>query len=271
MLMRASLKSLLFTLLLCTCGPAQLSAQFPYDLDHPELVAELPEALREISGLTLRGNELLAIEDEDGILFFLDATDGTINRRTEFWEAGDYEGLAAVGMNEVWVTKSNGRLYRITDPRSDRPKVTEFNTWLKGENDVEGLAYDAPRNRLLLACKDDPKGNGLDKDNRYLFAFDLNKLELAEEAAYSIPREDEFSPSALAIHPHTGQLFLTSSVGNRLLVADSTGRIETVRKLDKKWLPQPEGLAFTPDGTLYISTEAKDGEPARIYRLPLAP
>ncbi|THH40496.1 SdiA-regulated domain-containing protein [Neolewinella litorea] len=261
----------LFLAPLCTCGPARMMAQFSYDLDHPVLVAELPKELDEISGLTLCGDDLLAVEDEHGILYRLSATDGSIQERLEFWDDGDYEGLAAVSEDEIWVTKSNGRLYRITRSGNDRPRVEEFNNWLKGENDVEGLAYDAARNRLLLACKDDPKGNGLDKDNRYIFAFDLKTRELSEEAAYSIPREDEFSPSALAIHPHTGQLFLTSSVGNRLLVTDREGNIETVRKLDKKWLPQAEGLAFAPDGTLYISTEAKDGEPARIYRLPLAP
>ncbi|NJB86466.1 uncharacterized protein YjiK [Lewinella marina] len=269
--MHPYLIALLLLLSIGTCGPAPLAAQFPYDLDNPQLVGELPEELDEISGLTIRNGDLLAVEDEYGILYRLALADGSILERTEFWESGDYEGLATVGENEVWVTKSNGRLYRITAPGTNEQRVKEYNTWLKGENDVEGLAYDATRNRLLLACKDDPKGNGMSKENRYIFAFDLETKKLGEEAAYSIPREDDFSPSALAIHPLTGQLFLTSSVGNRLLVADAEGRIETVRKLDKRFLPQAEGLAFTADGTLYISTEARDGEPARIYRLPLAP
>ncbi|MBB4081069.1 uncharacterized protein YjiK [Lewinella aquimaris] len=261
---------LLLSLFLCTCGPAQMHAQFPYALDRLELLVELPEELAEISALAVRGDELYAVADEKGVIYRLDLADGEIRERIEFWKAGDYEGIAVAG-DDLWVTKSNGRLYRVKHAGTAEQKVKEYNTWLKGENDVEGLTYDAANDRLLLACKDDPKGNGLDRDNRYIFAFDLEKKKLKNKAAYSLPREDDFSPSALDIHPHTGQLFLTSSVGKQLLVARPDGSIETVKKLDRDRLPQPEGLVFTPDGTLYLSTEARDGAPARIYRLPLTP
>ncbi len=262
--------SIVFTVLVGTCAPSPAYAQVPYAIDAPELLVSLPKELNEISGLTLDGNDLLAIEDEDGIIFRLSVADGSIKERIPFWEEGDYEGIALVG-KEIWITKSNGRLYQVIHPGSEQQEVKEYNTWLNGDNDVEGLAYDPAENRLLLACKDDPKGNGLDKENRYIFAFDLASKKLSDEAAFSIPREDDFAPSALAIHPLTRQLFLTSSVGKQLLVATSEGAIETIQKVDEKWFPQPEGLCFAADGTLYISTEAKDGEPARIYRLPLAP
>ena len=251
-------------------GAQPASAPFPYALDAPELLAAMPDELQEISGLAFDGDYLLAIEDEHGVVYRLDAATGEVKDRIAFWEDGDYEGIALVG-SDVWVTKSNGRLYRIRGAGTDGQEVTEFNNWLKGENDVEGLTYDPAGNRLLLACKDDPKGNGMAKENRYVFAFDLATGELGKEAAYTIPREDDFAPSSLAIHPQTGQLFLTSSVGKQLLVAKPGGGIETVRKLDKRYFPQPEGLCFSPDGTLYISTEARDGEPGRIYRLPLRP
>ncbi len=267
--MRFSISPLLLTVLLCTCGPATLDAQFPYDLDHPELLAEMPEILGEISGLGMHGDELFAIQDEDGILFRLSTADGSVRGQYAFWGEGDYEGVEVVG-DAVWVTKSNGRLYEILGYGTEDQEVNEYNTWLNGDNDVEGLAYDAANHRLLLACKDDPKGNGLDKANRYIFAFDLATRKLGEEAVFSIPREDDFAPSSLAIHPLTGQLFLTSSVGNQLLVARADGTIETVKLLDKQWFPQPEGLTFAPDGTLYLSTEARYGAPGRIYRLPYA-
>ena len=261
---------LLIAGLFCTCAPSPGFAQFPYDLERPELLAELPDELEEISGLAVDGQDLLSIEDEHGIVYRLDAATGTVKERISFWEDGDYEGITLVGA-DIWVTKSNGRLYRIRKAGTDGQEVTEFNNWLKGENDVEGLTYDPAGNRLLLACKDDPTGNGMAKENRYIFAFDLATEELGKEAAYTIPREDDFAPSSLAIHPLSGRLYLTSSVGKQLLVANPDGSIETVRKLDKRYFPQPEGLCFTPDGTLYISTEARDGEPGRIYRLPLRP
>ena len=268
--MRISVIVLVFAGLFCTCAPSPASAQFPYDLAHPELLAAMPDELEEISGLAVDGDDLLAIEDEHGVVYRLDRATGEVKSKTEFWEDGDYEGITLVD-RDIWVTKSNGKLYRIRNAGSDEQDVEELGNWLKGENDVEGLTYDPAGNRLLLACKDDPKGNGMAKENRYIFAFDLEAAELGEAAAYTIPREDEFAPSSLAIHPQSGQLYLTSSVGKQLLVANPDGTIETVRKLDKRYFPQPEGLCFASDGTLYISTEARDGEPGRIYRLPLRP
>ncbi len=265
--MRLSIRSLLLATFLCTCGPAPLDAQLPYLLDQPELLAEMPDILEEISGLGLRGNELVAVQDEDGLVFLIDRETGAVRRQLQFREGGDYEGVEFVG-DEIWVVKSNGKLYQITGAGTETQHVREHKNWLTGDNDVEGLYYDAAKHRLLLACKDDPKGNGLDKDKRYIFAFDLEKNELLEAPAITIPRQEDFSPSALSVHPQTGELYLTSSKGKQLLVTSPTGDIKLRVNLDPEYFPQPEGITFAPDGTLYISTEAGEGEPARIYRLP---
>lgn len=268
--MRLYALTVLLPMFLCTCAPAPLDAQFPYDVDEPELLADMPDILEEISGLDLKGDELIAIQDEDGIIFRIDRHSGKVLQQIDFWKEGDYEGVEFVG-DAIWVTKSNGNLYEVTNAGTDAQEVTEHKTWLKGENDVEGLCYDEANHRLLLACKDDPKGNGLDKENRYIFAYDLETHELLEDPVVTIPRLEGFAPSALAIHPRSGELYLTSSQGKQLLVTAPDGRVKMLMKLDKDLFPQPEGLTFAPDGTLYISTEAGRGLPGRIYRLPLAP
>ncbi|MCP9237830.1 SdiA-regulated domain-containing protein [Lewinella sp. JB7] len=249
---------------------AQTEASLPYRLNEPELLVTLPDELEEISGLAVRGEEILAIADERGIIYRLRRADGAILERIKFWKKGDYEGIAVAG-DDIWVTKSNGRLYRVRHAGTDKQQVKEYNTWLKGGNDVEGLVYDAANDRLLLACKADVRDDGRDKDNRYIFAFDPQSGKASKKAAVVIPRDDKFSPSALAIHPISGELYLTSSVGKRLTVTTVGGDIISVQRLDEELFPQPEGLAFAADGTLYLSTEAKNGAPARIYRLPLTP
>ena len=40
---------------------------------------------------------------------------------------------------------------------------------------------------------------------------------------------------------------------------DAKGNIKRLHALERKDFPQAEGLAFTPDGELYISNEGKDG------------
>ena len=257
-------------MILCTCDPAITEGQLPYDVNRPELVADLPKQLKEISGLGSKGDELYAIEDEDGVLFVLDRDNGSLIGLYDFAEDGDYEGVDVVG-DEVWVARSDGHLYQIRRVGQEDQDVTEYKTFLTDGNDVEGLFYDAPNNRLLLACKDDPKGNGLDNENRYVFAFDLNSRRLEEEPVISFERMNNFSPSAIAIHPQSSEIYLLSSVGKQMVILTPEGKFKSLHKLRKSLFGQPEGLTFTPDGTMYISTEARGGNPARIYRLPLLP
>ena len=255
------------SLLLCTRARAQT-----YDLDAPELLIALPDKLAEISGLGYRDGKLVAVEDEGGNFYYIDPQTGEVSQAHPFWKDGDYEGIETVG-EDIWVLKSTGTLYQIRGAGSQVQNVQKYNTWLTGENDAEGLAYDATNHRLLIACKDDARDDGRDKHNRYVFAFDLGTRTLAEEEVYTIPTDenDDFAPSAVAVQPATGQLYLTSSVNNLLMILRPDGSVESVHKFSKDELPQPEGLVFTPDGTLYISTEAKGDRPARIYRLPLRP
>lgn len=285
----------LFILILCTCGRALVAQTGSYDFDAPRLIGNLDTELNEISGLSIApgGQELLVVQDEAGKVFRVSIRDGRVSWATTFWKDGDYEGIEAVG-NDIWVVKSTGTLYRISKAGTPQQTVAKFNTDLNSDNDVEGLAYDPLRNRLLLACKRDAKDDGNDKDGRYIFAFDLGTLTLGEKPVFTIKREaverflascpktqkhdklcsffmqrDEFdlAPSALAVHPVTGQLFVTSSVGKMIMVLNPNGTIEYLHKLDKSFFPQPEGLAFAADGTLYISTEKKKDAPARVYSL----
>ncbi|MBK9015547.1 MAG: hypothetical protein IPM82_16585 [Saprospiraceae bacterium] len=72
---------------------------FPYHLDHPDLAFDMPNELKEISGISLTrdGQMLAAVNDcRKGIIFLLDKSNGTIKSRIEFG-IGDYEGLEIVG------------------------------------------------------------------------------------------------------------------------------------------------------------------------------
>ena len=75
-----------------------------------------------------------------------------------------------------------------------------------------------------------------------------------------------FSPSAIAIHPITNQIYITSSVGKLLLITNESGKVLHIENLKKSIHPQPEGLCFDQDGNLYLSNEGKDGRPGVIYK-----
>jgi uncharacterized protein YjiK len=254
----------------------------PYRFAAPDARFELPGRLDEVSGLTaLDDARLGAVQDEDGDLYVLDAATGEVVHTHDFGGGGDYEGVERVG-DRVVVLRSDGRLFVITDRQQEKAKAESLDLDLHGGCDAEGLAFDAAGDRLLVACKEDP-GRGL-RGSRALYAFDLNTSRLGPAPAYvihadSLARSDgehavdeavrafvrpladinAFKPSALAVHPETGEIYVLSSVRKVLVVLERAGAITAVWPLADDDLPQPEGLAFLPDGTLFIASEAAGG------------
>ena len=242
----------------------------PYALDAPDATVELPAELEEISGLTrLPSGRLGAVQDEDGILYEIDASSGLITGRQTFRKGGDYEGVEWVG-DSVWILESDGTLYDVhRGPDGVSAETVTHETRLRGRNDTEGLAWDGER--LLIACKESP-GRGLD-DVRAIWAYDpvTDSLSAAPVALLDRTRVDgqaSFKPSALAVHPQTRELYVLSSVRKALAVLGPDGALRAVVPLPPALYRQPEGIVFAEDGTLYISNEAAG---ARATLLRFAP
>ena len=156
------------------------------------------------------------------------------------------------------------------------------------------MCYDPVENRLLIALKGDPE---VDDDQDFdgykaVYAFDLNDEKVSKSPAYLIDLSKikdlenaslyekishriaetfeesgdiRFQPSAIAIHPLTGHIYILASVGKAIVVMDRDGEMIRVEKLDKWQFVQPEGMTFSPDGTLYISSEG-DGGNGKLMR-----
>lgn len=270
--------------------PAEVIAyQFPYELDQPNKTWKLPKELEEISGLDItdNGKRLIAVQDEDGYIYYISTKSGKVKKEVKFYKDGDYEGIEFVG-DHIFVLKSTGTLYEVTNPKEkneDKIELNKYNDHLDHSHNVEGLAYDAKNNRLLLACKGNDKKDY--KMKKHIYGFDLERKEVDTLPVYAINQDNimtylgvgeaikkleqfsnkidpsqsyfGFSPSAIAIHPQTGNLYVTSSVGKLLVVLNSLGQLVHIEKLDSAIHRQPEGLAFAKDGTLYISNEGKKG------------
>lgn len=273
--------------------PAQ-AFQLPFTPNQPDRNLKLAGDLDEISGLSLApdGRQLVAVQDEDGIIYWLDPTTGEITAEKEFWKEGDYEGIETIGQ-DIWVLKSTGTLYRVTNWNFDQPAVNKFNGPLTKDNDVEGLGYLPGENRLLLACKEIAGVAEANYPNtRVVYAFDPGSDSFSPEPRFVISRaailaylqanprienyakvcefyqrkELDLSPSAIAMDPVSGNGYLLSSVGKFLLVFQPDGQVLHIHKLDKDIYAQPEAICFDAAGNLFIASEAKDG-PARLLYL----
>ena len=246
----------------------------PYSLEEPSLQISLAsDELKEISGLspTSAPGVFCAIADEKGEIYFIDSKHGgKIIRQIKFLEKGDFEGIEKV-KRCLYAVKSKGVVYQIAHWNRAHPIVKIYKTPLSKVDNVEGLCYDSHRNALLLACKGNPDSSY----HRPVYAFDLRSKQLDETPVFTVDplevnkwvpynSEDKphfFSPSGIAIHPLTGEVYIISTAPKRLIVLDyTTGKILHAVRLDKKLLPQPEGIAFDPEGNLYLSSEGKKGE-----------
>ena len=250
-----------------TAGPApgaRPSSAVPYDFSAPAAQSELVEALREVSGIAfLPEGRIAAVQDEAGILYTLDAATGAVVAERPFAGPGDYEDVEHAA-GAVWVLGADGTVYEIPD---DGSAPREHDTPLKKKCDAEGLALDGGRDRLLIACKEDP-GEGHNEDEvKAVYAFDLSTRTLDPTPVLLLPRAsldaaEDFKPSALAVHPRTGEVYVLSSVRNAIAVVNAAGEITSVVDLPEALNAQPEGLAFTADGALYVANEGGDGQGA---------
>jgi len=263
---------------------------FPYSLAEPEKTWKLPRSLVEISGLGfIDENRLACVQDENGIIFILNLETGAVEREVHFGRDGDYEGIEVIN-DDAWVLKSNGTLYEVNDfLKASAPEVTEYKTPLKGRNNAEGLAYDKTDQSLLIACKGNPFTDKRDGSrHRAVYRFDLETKQMDPEPFLLIdldtirhyrdnsavtrwgmevmarfnPLEGDrvFAPSGIAIHPETGDIYILGSVGKLLLVFSAEKELQAIVSLDPKIFPKPEGICFSPDGTLYIASEGKGRE-----------
>lgn len=256
---------------------------FQYDLKNPDQTIELPDILQEVSGLTLSedGSQLIAVQDEQGLLFFISLEQPGLPQAIPFGDDGDYEGVEVVP-GGVFVVKSNGSLsYLQKEGEVYRPKQT-FKTFLDSENNIEGLAFDPVRNQLLIACKGKPGIHPEKANKKSIYGFDLNTrvldtlpiLCITGESIYKTYEqlqgtyqegnkiEHLFNPSGIAVHPKTGAWYILSASKRILLcVNPENGQILHLERLSEKLFEQPEGICFDNTGRLYIASEGKKQKP----------
>jgi len=245
------------------------------DLEREVLRWELPERLREISGLALtHDGRLLAHEDQNGIVYELDAREGRLRKAFALGSPTareDFEGIAVAG-DRVYLVTSGGRLYEAREGEDgERVRFHGYDTGADRDcADVEGLDYDARGQVLLLACKQaraDARGSvGIYRWSPALrAAAEPAWMRIPEEALARPIAAKRFRPSALALEPGSGNLLLLSSDPPALAELAPDGGVLSVRRLSADEHRQPEGLAVDAAGALYVADEGA-GRAARLSR-----
>lgn len=233
---------------------------------------DMPNELNEISGIAwLSKNKIACIQDEEGIIFIYNLDTELVEKKVNFGKSGDYEALAVVD-STAYIMESNGKLYEVSNFLSSNFETKEYQTSFSGKNNMESLVADTLNSRLLFTVKDkDPNSN----DYKGIYAFNIETKNTDKLPILKIPLNDPvfktkdadddgdlastFYPSEIGINPLNGNIYILSAKVPQMLIMDDSGKILKLHHLYEESFPQPEGLTFSSEGTIYISNEGKNG------------
>ena len=261
-----------------------------YDFNKPVINDILPTSLQEISGLAIIDSTTIAcIQDENGILFLYDIKNHKVKQQCTFGLNGDYEGITRVG-ELLYILRSDGVLFELKDYTTKKLRVKTYATRVPALNN-EGLCYDSINHRLLIGAKGKINKDPLNKDQRYIYEFNLKTKTLNQKPIYNFNIVDvnlfakmngvvfpkhknkkgeeheiglKLNTSEIAIHPITKQLYILSANDHCLFICNTKGELEHIERLNPILFNKAEGLSFYPNGDVLISNEGQTHQPTLL-------
>lgn len=257
------------------CRRQGYSSPQGYDLEKP-IMMKLGKVLNEISGLSyLNGaDNLLAISDSKRKVF-------EINIRRE--KLKDYTGNVVPPDSDIedvvkldstiYMLASKGVIYEMPLHAQDTSHTKSYHFRSGERNDFETLYYDPEAGGLIMICKNCADETGKGTHSAYRFDLKTRKFDstayftIEDQAVKAALKDDniKFEPSGAAIQPIDKRLYILASSGNILVVADVHGQVIEAYRLNPETYPQAEGIAFAPNGDLFISNEAKYGNATLLF------
>lgn len=264
----------IFLLLLTACDTQSSAVSLDlkgFDWKQKKVIT-LEPALNEISGIVYDAvsKEYLAINDEEGLLYVLNPSDYKIKQALPFGKKGDYE-CVSIGAGKIYVLRSDGHLWAMQRDKDKVLDVTKYR-YEGNKTEFEATLWDQQAGQLRLISKK----SDYDRTEKatHIYTFDPATGQYLADASGLIPWDalsrkgaaiKGFHPSAAAVQPGTGNIFLVSSIEKLLVVCNSSWAIESIHPLDPALFRQPEGITFDDKGNLIITNEAADAHPTLIF------
>lgn len=234
-----------------------------YNFETPDSIYEMPDLLREISGIAIsNNNEIYCIQDEIGSIFTYNFTTRKITNSHRFTDIGDFEDIA-VHNHLAYILRSDGNLFVYDLKEASLVSQTMLQT---NSLNLEGLFY--KDDYLYIASKEALITHS--ENERMVFRVPTNNLkqieqfleiDLADLAGFIEKNYSElkisnfiFNPSALAFHPISNELYILSAT-DRYIAVFKDKLLVNVIPLSAENYYKPEGLAFSKNGDLLISSE----------------
>ncbi|MCZ6888571.1 MAG: SdiA-regulated domain-containing protein [Gammaproteobacteria bacterium] len=210
---------------------------------------KLPGRLTEISGLAFtHDGRLLAHNDERGVIYELDFEKGRITNEFKVAKRADFEGIATVG-DDVFLITSSGTVVRT---RLDGSAGEIIEPELANLCEIEGLA--TRDDRVIAVCKNIYDGPS---DVIRILFFD-KRFNVADTLDVRMPHK--IRPSGIEWDPKRRHYLIVAADRREIVTIDEPGRVIATQKLKKSRHRQPEGIAISESGKLFIADEGGKGK-----------
>ena len=234
-----------------------------YKFHQPDSTYEMPDLLKEISGLALGSeNNIYCVQDEIGSIFEYELKKQEIIKSHRFTDIGDFEDVA-INKNTLYVLRSDGNIF-VYDLKN-KTKTSQSMLQINSLN-IEGICHNG--GYIYIACKDALVNQHETK--RMVYRVNANKLnniepyleinadDLSKFITSNYPETGisniHFNPSAIAIHPVTKEMYVLSAT-DRFIAIYKEKQLKNVIPLVPEIYYKPEGLSFYENGDLLISSE----------------
>jgi uncharacterized protein YjiK len=215
--------------------------------------------LEEISGIAfVPGSDtmLMAVNDEEGKIFSIRIHEPKAKAASfKFGKRGDYEDIAWFA-GKWRVLESTGIIHSVNMEDSTHDQSERLLPF----GEYEGMA--AYGDALFVICKDCPAAR---RDSIPIYKIKIKEDSLFLETIMQLDpsamiekKKKNYLPSALAQHPVTHDWYILSHLNGLMLIADSNFNVKQKIKLPRSMFTQPEGIAFSSAGDLFISNEGDE-------------
>jgi SdiA-regulated len=243
-----------------------------FDFSKPNDIIVLPKELKEISGISLINDSLVAaISDAKPFLFIYNLNQRKILDQIEIEGAIDLEDIIVI-RNDAYALQSNGKLWKIGDYLT-KPIIQSYILQLDPPFELEGLCANQTSDSLFFAAKFWRKKGENKKSSLPVWAYSIKEKELNISPIFSIQtgiasKKKEHLFHTSAILQLNAPLAWVAVSTNEKFIAEfgENGNLVKIIPLDQEVFTQPEGITIDKEGNIYISNEGKNGDKATILK-----
>ncbi|MFM6935358.1 MAG: hypothetical protein ACKOXP_07930 [Flavobacteriales bacterium] len=247
-----------------------------FDLQHPNSVATLPMGVQPFSDVTLLDStHLVGLNQENGALYMYDLEAKSVSPFLP-WDFGA-KICNISNIDSTLLLVDDAKHIHFLSAPYDSSSLKTLN--LENEQfEASSMCVHKETNRLFLIASNEEHVEGY--SNSSVYAYNLNQRKLNAQPLFSISAEDieafaiknnlivpqsdlsiaddtlesmNFTPSAIAVHPKTNEIYILSSADHSLVVFNQFGEIVNFTSLDKATFTNPSAMTFKKNGDLVIT------------------